>query len=334
VLSAFATFALATLCAPASIGLLGVERSAWAQTPSEIATARQWFAEGLVREEKGEFSAALDLFRRAMQVKKTPQIIYHVGFCESRTGALVEALVDLESAASLARAAHADDVVTAAQAELADVKKRVPTIEVREAGGAKAARLIVDGNAVALSMLRTAMPLDPGEHTVAIEYATGASSSKQVTLAERDARTVDLAPAAEAPAPSAAPTPGAPAPGTLAPAAAPPSTAPTERGPAVLPWTLVGVGGALVVGGAALFVAARTKEASIHDACPSRTQCDPSLSSSYDTATLLNGLGIGLGVAGLAAAGLGVSLLVMHPSASATASLTVTPRGAVVAGTF
>ena len=50
---------------------------------------------GLAHEGEGKFGPALDLFRRAAQVKKTPQIVYHVGFCESRTGALVEALVDL-----------------------------------------------------------------------------------------------------------------------------------------------------------------------------------------------------------------------------------------------
>src|ERR1700722_19240174 len=107
------------------------KRDARAQTPSEIAIAKQWFADGLSHEEKGEFAPALDLFRRAAQVKRTAQIVYHLGFCESHTGALVEAMVDLDGAAALARAAHASDVMTAAQTELAEVKKRVPSLAVR-----------------------------------------------------------------------------------------------------------------------------------------------------------------------------------------------------------
>src|SRR5580658_373897 len=107
--------------------------------------AKQWFADGLAREEKADWAAALDLFRRAVQVKRTPQIVYHVGLCESRSGGLVEALVDLDSAATLARTAHADDVVTAAKAELADVKARIPTLDVRVSGDAAPARFVVDG---------------------------------------------------------------------------------------------------------------------------------------------------------------------------------------------
>ena len=306
------------------------EGSAHAQTPSEIATAKRWFADGLVHEEKGEFTAALDLFRRAMEVKKTPQIVYHVGFCESRTGALVEALVDLDSAASIARAAHADDVVGAAQAELADVKKRIPSLEVDDEGGARATRFVVDGSAIALSMLRTAMPLDPGEHTVTVEYASGASTSKKVPLAEHEVRTLELTAQAETAA-----TPAAASATTVPSAGSPvqpvvPDSAP--HGSSAVPWTLVGVGGALVVGGAALFVVARSNLSSIVCAGPDHTGCDPSFESRYGSAKTLNALGIGLGAAGIVAAGVGVSMLVLRPSS--TTSVAISPWGAVVRGRF
>jgi len=96
----------------------------------------------------------------------------------------------------------------------------------------------------------------------------------------------------------------------------------------------VGVGGALVAGGAALFAAARSKESALHEACPSRMDCDPSLSGTYDTATTLNALGLGLGAAGIAAAGVGAWILAVRPSASATTALVISPRGALVRGEF
>jgi hypothetical protein len=305
--------------------------SAAAQTPSEIATARQWFADGLAREESGDYPAALALFRRTSQVKRTPQIAYHVAFCESRTGALVLALVDLESAATLARSVHADDVVVAAEAELTEVRRRIPTLEVHDASG-KGSRCLVDGNAVSIAMVGTPMPLDPGAHTVAIELPSGASATKEVTLADRDKKVVDLAPQAAPPAVAAVLPLPIPIP-VAAPVASPEPVAPRSSS-RTLPWVTVGIGGALFVGGVALFADAWAEEGSLHSKCPSMTGCPSSLQGTYSTAKTFDALGIGLGVAGVAVAGLGVSLLVVHPSPSTTARLDLTPYGARVTARF
>jgi hypothetical protein len=45
---------LRSITALAAVLALSPERAAFAQTPSEIATAKQWFAEGLAHEEKTE----------------------------------------------------------------------------------------------------------------------------------------------------------------------------------------------------------------------------------------------------------------------------------------
>jgi hypothetical protein len=333
---------LLTLGLTTSALSLGWAPPARAQTASEIAVAKQWFSDGLAREEKGEFGPALDLFRRAAQVKRTPQIVYHVGFCESRTAALVEALVDLDSAAALARSAHASDVVAAAETELAEVKKRVPTLQVRLVGSpsraATPARFLVDGSSIALSLLGSAMPLDPGDHSVSIELASGGVATKAVTLAERDAKVVELAPPSEAP-PSRAAAVAAPLPPAILP---PDATARTPEAPpaaarsSTTEWVLVGVGAAVTVVGGGLFAAARVKESSLNGACPSHLACDPSLEGSYNTATALNSVGIGLGIVGLAGAALGASMLVLRPSPSSASSarFEVSPARVALTGTF
>lgn len=316
-----------------SLALLAYAPLAHAQTPSEIATARAWFADGLAHEEGGDFAAALSLFRRAAQVKRTPQIAYHVAFCESRTGALVLALVDLESAATVARAAHADDVAIAVEAELADVRRRIPTLEVHDGSEGKATRLLVDGNAVSLAMVGTPMPLDPGEHTVTLELASGAKATKTVTLAERDKRTADLSPS-EGGASVVAPLPPPPiASPTLPPSNAIP-TAPAPKSGKMLPWVTVGIGGALLAGGVGLFADAWVQEGNLHSKCPSMTNCPSNLQGTYSTAKTFDALGIGVGVAGVAVAGLGVSLLVFRPSPSTTAQLDVSPHGATLTARF
>jgi hypothetical protein len=315
------------------LALLAHPPLAHAQTPSEIATARAWFADGLAHEEAGDFTAALSLFRRAAQVKRTPQIAYHVAFCESRTGALVLALVDLESAATVARAAHAEDVAIAVEAELADVRRRIPTLEVHDASDGKATRLLVDGNAVSLAMVGTPMPLDPGEHTVTLELASGAKATKTVTLAERDKKTADLSPSGGA-APVVAPLPPPPVAVPTPPPSNPSSAAPAPSSGRTLPWVTIGIGGALLAGGVGLFADAWIQEGNLHSKCPSMTNCPSNLQGTYSTAKTFDALGIGLGVAGVAVAGLGVSLLVFHPSPSTTAHLDVSPHGASLTARF
>jgi hypothetical protein len=311
----------------AGVGFALGARGALAQTASEIATAKQWFSEGLAHEEKAEWSAALDLFRRAVQVKRTPQIVYHVGLCESRTGGLVEALVDLDSAVGLARAANVDNVVAAARAELADVKARIPTLDVRVAAGSSPSRFIVDGSAIALPMLHTAMPLDPGEHTVTIEFASGASATSKTALAEHDAKTIELAAPAAAPIVPSVPPPSSPASPPPGPLATSPSgdDHPAAHGASPIPWVLVGGGGALLVAGAVFFADARVQEGSLHTSCPTRTDCDPSLQGSYNTAVTLNGVGIGLGAAGLAAVAVGATLIGLRAPTSTASAVVVGP---------
>ncbi len=166
--------------------------------------------------------------------------------------------------------------MAAAQGELADVKKRVPSLEVRIAGDAAPARFVVDGSAIALSMLRTAMPLDPGEHTaVTIELANGGSVTKKATLAEREAKTLEISPpVAQASQASLAPPPPA----------EPAHPAATEPSPAESPasakrsstaeWVLIGAGGAALIAGASLFAVARGSR-DAQQGCPSRTGCVP-----------------------------------------------------------
>ena len=318
-----------------SVGLVaGRAREARAQTASEISSARQWFAEGLLREENSEWPQALALFRRAAQIKRTPQIVFHVGLCESRTGALVEAMVDLDRAASSAKDARADDVAAAAGAELAEVKRRVPTLEVHAAEGATVLRFLVDGTQVATAMLGTAMALDPGQHALTIELASGASATKIVSLAERDVQQLVLAPEAPAaPAAVTAPLAGPPRPRE---SAAPSTGSATGGASATVAWALVGGGAAILAGGVALFAVARAKESTLSDACPSRLSCDDSLQSKYDSAKTFNALGLVLGAAGVVAVGAGVTLIALRPASPAAprAALVASPRGVGLVGRF
>src|SRR5687767_8496616 len=114
--------------------MISATGSVFAQSASEIAAAKQWFTEGLALEEKDQFKDALDRFRRAAQVKKTPSILFHVGLCEAKTGQLVEGLVNLERAVELGKTEGNDQVVSAASGEIASLSPRIPKLELAVVG--------------------------------------------------------------------------------------------------------------------------------------------------------------------------------------------------------
>ncbi len=310
-------------------------REAAAQTASEITLARQWFADGRALEDKADWAGALEQFKRAAQVKRTPQILYHLGLCASRSGKLVQAMVDLDAAATLARSSKIDDVLAAASTELAEVKKRVASLEI-QVEGKDPSRLVIDGQSVALATIGSAMPLDPGAHTIAVELASGATATKTVTLAEKDAQKIVLTPDASS-APAAIVTPPSP---VLTPRAPQPveaaKEAPTSGGSSGLGWGLVIGGVAVFAGGATMFTVARGKASDLEAQCPDHKDCNPALESDYDSAKTLNTLGVVLGAAGIVAAGVGVTLLVIAPSKpkSSEAAVVISPHGLSLRGRF
>ena len=76
-------------------------------TPSEISVARRLFDEGKAAEDAGRWREAIEKFRKAIAIKDTPGLRYHIAKCEEESGALVEALRNYVLRATKL---HGDDV--------------------------------------------------------------------------------------------------------------------------------------------------------------------------------------------------------------------------------
>lgn len=282
-----------------------------AQTPSEIAAAKEWFAEGMRLEEAGDWAGALVQFQRAGAVKATPQILFHQGLCETHTGALVEAILSLSRAEHAARAANNPQVEKSAAELLAEVRTRAPSLRIVAPQGALPTRILLDGAEISSAMIGQPMPVNPGKREVVAEYPTG-KFTRTVTLAERQAETVTLeAPeaAAAAAAPATTPEPAAPPPQP------PPSTPSADTGTqsessSALPWILVGAGVAATAGGVVFWMKRNSEIEDLDTICPQRDACPPSKAGEVDDGqsrgTLYSAFGLGLlgvGVAGMATGG-------------------------------
>ena len=270
------------ICAVCALALgATLPAPARAQPASEIAAAKQWFTEGIAFEEKGDFAQALERFQRALQVKKTPPIQFHVGLCQARTGALVEGLVSLERASELAKAEHNQQVEDAAAGELANLRPRVPMLEVSVTGEGKPTSLSLDGVAISTAVLDAPIPVNPGKHQLVAEFDTG-KVTRTFQAVESGRAKVSL----EAPGGSAktAPPPPAPAP-PMTPGKPTPEPArdrPAEKSTSIVPWVLVGTGVVATLGGFYMWKLRGDQKSQLDDLCDTRTTCPADSASEVD----------------------------------------------------
>jgi len=319
---------------------------ALAQSASEIAAAKQWFSDALALEEKKQFAEALTLFKKAMDVKRTPQIVFHVALCELETNALAEALVDFERAVEIAKSEGNDQVESAANAELAKLRPRVPTFVLTVKGDARPNRLTLDDGELALSTLGTSMPVNPGRHRVVAEFDTG-KTEKSFQLAERGKVQLELVPPVEAGAPAPAPGPETSPPPVSSPPPASPGPPPppqADRGSSnVVPWVVLGGGVLVTAGGFYMWKLRNDQKDELDSICPQPDQCPADRASDVDDlqskGKTYNTLAIGMWGIGVAAIATG-SILLFGSNEERTPAATFSPAfapgvaGGFVSGSF
>ena len=248
--------------------------------------------------------------------------------CEEATNKLASARQHWQEAGDLADASH-DRLKRgpACRERFTSLDARVPRLTLRLADGAPTdTTLTRDGVAIVAAALDTAMPMDPGLHTVEARAPGHALVTLQVELTEGQHKTVDAAPGPSE-KPIDGPTPG----GTDA------SRAPTIGSRGYLFWSGVGVAGAGTVAGVISGVVALSAASSLSQNCPRNLCSSGAGQSSYNTASaaaVASDVSFVLAVAGAAVA---VEELVRHSRSSSkqsTAAPWIGPGAAGVKGRF
>lgn len=134
-------------------------------TPSEISVARRLFDEGKVAEEAGRFREAAEKFRKALAIKDTPGIRFHLARCEEEQGAFVEAILEYDRARELLDSGvKAPDVARLLPEARERVRGKVASIVVSLPDGTTDARVELDGKPLSNSVLGVPVPVNPGKH--------------------------------------------------------------------------------------------------------------------------------------------------------------------------
>ena len=289
-------------------------------TLSDRETARSLMEDGDGRRDKNDLKGALKSYEAADAIMHVPTTGLEVGRTLAMLGMLLEARETLNRVAKLPAKpgdpAPFEKARRAAEQLSADVGARIPSITVNVTGAepGQTPQIVFDGEIVPTAAAFAPRKVNPGAHTIVVR-GNGTERKEDVTVAEREQKTVtvDLAVPAKPPPAAVAAAPAS--------ASAPPGSQPaTDRasgGGGASPGKLlvyggfavgaIGVGVGAVTGIMSVSEVSDIKKSCVDNHCPSNKQGDIDSAKTLGTvstiAFIAGGAGIAVGVVGLVLSG-------------------------------
>lgn len=281
----------------AATSLAGAPAPARADGPSaaDLKKARAQFQRGIELEQASNWSEAIQQFREVGAVRMTPQVRFHIAYCEEGLGRLVTALGGYELAQGEADQVGPDFKHEVENA-IAELRARIPKLFIERGKNADAALVQLDGVDLGASSVGVEVPLDPGPHTVTATAPGYLQFSTTAELKEKEVThvTLELEPEPEEAA------------------AAPPvkKVIVIERQQApnrTIPYVVGGAGIGALAGAGVLFALRQATKAQLEKDCPNKDACPESNRGTYKRLKAYNVAtpivaGVGVAAVGAAAA--------------------------------
>ncbi len=300
-----------------------------APTAADMETARTLFTEGKALRDKGDLPGALDRFRAAHALGRTPITGVELGRTLVLMGRLTEArevllevshiVVDPnESPARLAARKDASDLVES-------IRPRIPSLVITFSDlppGTPTPAVIIDGVSVPSAATSLPRKVDPGPHEVTATLASGPQRTLKIMAKEGETVPVAFAFGDDAKLPAPLPVAATPpVTGEAAPAPAPAA----QAGVPALTWVGISLAGAGVIAGAVTGGIVLSEANSIKSAqnCDGRKVCGDSTINTAKTLSTVSD--VSFGVAGAGAILAAVSFFTRGQPAPASASAHVEP---------
>ena len=223
-----------------------------AQTSRDPAAAGAAFTRGRDAMRRGEIDAACELFAESVRMGPAPGARLNLADCEEKRGHYASARQAFTDA--LEALPSGDDRIPFARERIAKLASQVATLVVSLPANAPADAIVTrNGALLSNRWLGVEIPVDPGDQSLSVDAAGRKRSTMRVALASGERRAVVLA-LGEVDAPSAD------------------VKANETRSPKIVPWSLVGGGGALLVFGTVLGIMTLDRASTFDEHC--RPGCD------------------------------------------------------------
>lgn len=184
---------LAVLVIVASV--VGIVPGALAQaepSAAEMAAARRLFRSGLGHARAGRWEQAREDFERSYETAPVPTTLLNLAGAQVETGQLVSGAESYRRFLAEATEGRAAAYRDQAQSALDALDARLARVTVEVEGLAANDEVRLDGDALPHGSLGQAVPVDPGEHAVAVARSGGTIAEERFTLREGQERRVSL----------------------------------------------------------------------------------------------------------------------------------------------
>ncbi|HZO12924.1 MAG TPA: PEGA domain-containing protein [Polyangiaceae bacterium] len=279
------------------LSALLIASSAAAQGEGPASRAEKLFREGVTAAEQNDYVTACAKFKQSLDLVERASTLLNLGTCEAEQGRLATAYRYYKKGIGMLQ--PGDERLATTTKLMDELSARVPRVRIQLSEATPAnARVVIDDAEVPRDALDSVM-LDPGKHRIVLSAPEHEDATATVELAEKDHKTIELAPgpstkATEGPVPQPKPDPVT-----------------NEEGPELaIPGYIIGAIGvgaavaAAVTGG--LIIA---NDGTIDERCPN-LRCDAEgadLVETNKTLLIVNAVTFGVAAAGIAT---GAALLI------------------------
>ncbi|MEZ4255372.1 MAG: hypothetical protein R3A78_06600 [Polyangiales bacterium] len=142
----------------------------------------------LAREEK--WCDAVGAFQKSYDLAPTPNKIVNIGIALDKCGRLMDAKNTFER---YLETAPTGETASRVKSFLETLSQRIPQIRISTTGLLPDDKLALDGAAVDPAKVEQYLPVNPGEHTVTVERATGIAKRESFSVTEGEHRLVEIA---------------------------------------------------------------------------------------------------------------------------------------------
>jgi hypothetical protein len=279
----------------------------------QIEAARAQYREAMELHRQGKIKEAVERALDAFHTAATPVTALEAGLLLVEAGRLVQARDVVRTVALMPVSPRESDKGREARQEADNLTRqldaRIPKLAI--AGRAPGVDVLLDGKPLASSGPNAWQGIDPGPHTVTARIDEQTCETIQVTVAEGEARTVELRECRPAPSPPLPPPPREPVQSSPPPPAPPAGSAHPYR------WAAIAIGGAglaAVAIGGAVALRAKNDYDSVAGDCPPRGCSSDAFDVRQSARARADAASVTMGIGGAAVAA-GVLLWFIDPGA-------------------
>lgn len=159
---------------------------------AKLPIARKLYDEGVDAINKGRWSTAYDKFKASYELVPRPSTLFNLAAAQSQTGRLVEASESYRRFLRDTADGRFNDMRSEATTQLDALDKQIAQVTIDVSHLEPDDIILIDEIEFPHSALRTAIPMNPGQHVARVQRGQSAIANRKITLASGATESVQI----------------------------------------------------------------------------------------------------------------------------------------------